>query len=341
MNVCPAPQNTRCPIPVAFFAPRMRSYENASSSHERLRRGVVLLFPQAGSDSGCRRRSAALPRGTTLRVGMWTLWHDRDLTLTPTGPKEFTLLQTCERCAAEVLHAPATIHAQKDGLNFSTAGKTVSSREIRLSGPVTLTAHGETVTLHDPVDHHRACRRARHRGHAAGRELCGARGRERERPGDSPESLKALAIVVRSFALHEAHGHADYDLCDSTHCQLLHWSGTASAEPRRTRPRWPRRARRCGSTDSALSLTSARIAAGARLRPTRFGRARNRFPICLRSPTATARRPARASGHREITRAELTAALAAHGLAQPGWQNLSVARRGASGRAVTLRLDAH
>ena len=35
--------------------------------------------------------------------------------------------------------------------------------------------------------------------------------------------MKALAIVVRSFALHEAHGHTDYDLCDSTHCQLLHW----------------------------------------------------------------------------------------------------------------------
>ena len=28
---------------------------------------------------------------------------------------------------------------------------------------------------------------------------------------DSRESLKALAIVVRSFALHETHGHADYD----------------------------------------------------------------------------------------------------------------------------------
>ena len=39
---------------------------------------------------------------------------------------------------------------------------------------------------------------------------------------DSAESMKALAIVVRSFALHEKHGHADYDLCDSTHCQLLH-----------------------------------------------------------------------------------------------------------------------
>ena len=42
----------------------------------------------------------------------------------------------------------------------------------------------------------------------------------------------------------------------------------------------------------------------------------------------------------EITLADLTAALAAHGLAAPGWQSLTVARRGESGRAVTLRLDA-
>ena len=41
----------------------------------------------------------------------------------------------------------------------------------------------------------------------------------------------------------------------------------------------------------------------------------------------------------ELTRAELTAALAARGLARPGWQSLTVARRGESGRAVTLRLD--
>src|ERR1039458_5650369 len=44
---------------------------------------------------------------------------------------------------------------------------------------------------------------------------------------DSAESLKALAVVVRSFALHESHGHADYDLCDSTHCQLLRWHSDA------------------------------------------------------------------------------------------------------------------
>ena len=289
----------------------------------------------------------------TLRVGMWTLWHDRDITLTPTGPKEFTLLQTCEHCPVEVLHAPAKIHAEKDGLNFSTAGKTVSSSEIRLSGPVTLSAHGETVTLHDPV-----AISAR-----AGvlvivvtlpvenyveRVVSSESG-----PGDSLESLKALAIVVRSFALHETHGHADYDLCDSTHCQLLHWSGNSV-----------RRAEAHAATLATAGETlwfhgqralayfgkdcGGRTASPDEIWPrAKPGSPRTGLrPWGDKPPPYLPSQPDRfctATGAREwasqISRAELTAALAAHGLAQPGWQNLAVARRGASGRAVTLQLD--
>src|SRR5208283_3903146 len=50
-----------------------------------------------------------------------------------------------------------------------------------------------------------------------------------------------------------------------------------------------------------------------------------------------------ASGAREwsanLSLADLTAALGAAGLARPGWTNLTVARRGESGRAVTLHID--
>jgi stage II sporulation protein D len=280
----------------------------------------------------------------TLRVGMWTLWHDHDITLTPSGPNEFTLLQTCERCPAEVLHAPAKIHAEKDGLNFSTANKTVpgktgSSNEIRLSGPVTLSAHGETVTLHDPV-----AITAR-----AGvliivvtlpvenyveRVVASESG-----PDDNPESLKALAIVVRSFALHETHGHADYDLCDSTHCQLLHWGGNSD--------------RRAAAHAATLATAGETLWFRGQRALAYFGKdcgGRTASPdeIWLRAKPLSylPSQPDRfctEKGAREwasqITHSDLTAALAAHGLAQPGWQNLTVARRGASGRAVTLQLD--
>ena len=275
----------------------------------------------------------------TLRVGMWTLWHDHDVTLTPTGPKEFTLLQTCDRCPVEVLHTPAKIHAEKDGVNFSRLGKTVSSSEVRLSGPITLSAHGETVTLHDPV-----AITARSGTLVIVVTLPVESYVERvvsseSGPDDGLESLKALAIVARSFALHEAHGHADYDVCDSTHCQLLHWSGvsvrrtTAHAATLATAGEtlWFHGQRAlayfgkdCGGRTASLDEIWPRAKPLPYLpsQPDRF---------CTTNGART--------WASQITRAELTAALAAHGLAQPGWQNLTVARRGPSGRAVTLQLD--
>ena len=276
---------------------------------------------------------------TTLRVGMWTLWHDRDVTLTPTGPKEFTLFETCERCPAEVLHAPAKIHAEKDALSFSTVGKTVSSSEIRLSGPVTLTAHGETVTLHDPVAI------TAHAGalvivvtlpveNYVERVVASESG-----PGDSSESLKTLAIVVRSFALHEAHGHADYDLCDSTHCQLLHWSGNGERHA-------AAHAATLATAGETLWFHGQRAFAyfgkdcgGRTASPDEIWPRAKPLPYLPSQPDRFCTENSAREWASEITRSDLTTALAAHGLAQPGWQNLTVARRGASGRAVTLQLD--
>jgi stage II sporulation protein D len=275
----------------------------------------------------------------TLRVGMWTLWHDHDMTLTPTGPKEFTLIETCERCPVEVLHAPAKIHAEKNGVILTTVGKTVPSSEVRLSGPVTLTAHGETVILHNPVAI------TAHEGvlvivvtlpveNYVERVVASESG-----PGDSPESLKALAIVVRSFALHEAHGHADYDLCDSTHCQLLHWSGNGDR-------RAAAHAATLATAGETLWFRGQRALAyfgkdcgGRTASPDEIWPHAKPLPYLPSQPD----RFCTTSGAREwasqITRADLTAALAAHGLARPGWQNLAVARRGPSGRAVALQLD--
>jgi stage II sporulation protein D len=242
------------------------------------------------------------------------------------------------------LHAPAKIHAEKDGLNFSTtgnavAGKTASSSEIRLSGPVTLSAHGETVTLHDPV-----AITAR-----AGvlvivvtlpvenyveRVVASESG-----PRDSPESLKALAVVVRSFALHEAHGHVDYDVCDSTHCQLLHWSGSGDR-------RGAAHAATLATAGETLWFHGQRALAyfgkdcgGRTASPDEIWPHAKPLPYLPSQPDRFCTSTGARAWASEITRAELTAALAAHGLAQPGWQNLTISRRGASGRAVVLQLD--
>ena len=288
----------------------------------------------------------------TLRVGMWTLWHDREVTLTPAANAS-TLFRTCERCAAAALRTPAMIRAEGDAVTFATAGKTAHLGGVWLSNAVTLTAHGETVTLHDPVAI------TAHAGtlvivvtlpveNYVERVVASESG-----PGDSPESLKALAIVVRSFALHEAHGHAEYDLCDSTHCQFLHWNGNGD--------------RRAGAHAATLATAGETLWFHGQRALAYFGKdcgGRTASPgeIWPRAKPGSPRTGLRpwgdkplpylpsqpdrfctATGAREwaseITRADLSAALAAHGLAQPGWQNLAVARRGASGRAVTLQLD--
>ena len=54
------------------------------------------------------------------------------------------------------------------------------------------------------------------------------------------------------------------------------------------------------------------------------------------APIPTAQSTARARGRARSASVDLTAALATAGLVRPGWNTLAVARRGESGRAVTL-----
>ena len=157
----------------------------------------------------------------TLRIGLWTLWHDKEITVSPTQEGSATF-RVCETCAASPLTRFMRIRA--NGVRLAIADNRKADAAW-LTGPVTLVAHGETLTLRNPL-----------RISARSGELVLAVTLPVEAyvervvasesgPADGPESLKALAVVVRTFALHQAHGHADYDLCDSTHCQILHWGG--------------------------------------------------------------------------------------------------------------------
>jgi stage II sporulation protein D len=275
----------------------------------------------------------------TLRVGMWTLWHDREVALTAADPDRKITLRTCAECAALSYTGKIVVRADGNALTLTAAGKTGNAPRIVLAEPVTLTAHSETVTLRDPV-----AISARKGVLVIAVTLPVESYVERvvaseSGAADSAESLKALAIVVRTFALHEAHGHTDYDLCDSTHCQLLHWGGngaraaTAHAETLATAGEtlWFHGARAlayfgkdCGGR------TASPIEIWPHARPVSY------------LPSQPDRFCAGAGGSEwasEITRADLAAALAAHGLAKPGWRNISVVRRGESGRAVTLKID--
>jgi stage II sporulation protein D len=270
---------------------------------------------------------------------MWTLWHDREVVLTPASPAEHTSLRSCESCSGGAFHAHVKVRAEGDAVTLTSDGKTAHLDGVWLTGSVTLTAHGETVTLQNPVT---ITARADVLSIVVTlpvesyveRVVASESG-----PADSTESLKALAIVVRSFALHESHGHADYDLCDSTHCQLLHWSGNrerlAAAH-----------AATLATAGETLWFHGQRALAyfgkdcgGRTASPAEIWPKAQPVPYLTSMPD----RYCTADGGREwaaeLTRAELTAAIAARGLARPGWQSLTVARRGESGRAVTLRID--
>jgi stage II sporulation protein D len=148
-----------------------------------------------------------------------------------------------------------------------------------------------------------------------------------------------LAIVVRTFALHEAHGHADYDLCDSTHCQLLHWAGNRE----RMEAAHAATLATAGETlwfhDRRALAYFNKDCGGRTASPTEIWPHAKPVPYLISQPDRYCTEDEGREWASELTRAELTAALAARGLARPGWQSLTVARRGESGRAVTLRLD--
>jgi stage II sporulation protein D len=132
-----------------------------------------------------------------------------------------------DACSSAPLKNSTQIRAFGNRVELAMKREAVS---LELAGSVTLTAHDESLTLHNSV------RISVRNGELVlavtlpvetyvERVVASESG-----PADSIESLKALAIVVRSFALHQKHGHADYDLCDSTHCQLLHWAGGSSRQ---------------------------------------------------------------------------------------------------------------
>ncbi|HVU49019.1 MAG TPA: SpoIID/LytB domain-containing protein [Terracidiphilus sp.] len=283
--------------------------------------------------------STPAPR-SFLRVGMWTLWHDREAALSPGNSARGFTVQTCETCARRTVIQPVSLHAVGNSVRLLVAGKTEDVKQIETGGVVTFAAHGERVTLSNavvitaragvlvfavrlPVESY------------VERVVASESG-----SGDSLESLKALAIVVRSYALHESHGHTDYNLCDSTHCQLLHWSGGAQARSAAAHAAtlataeetlWFHKQRALGyfhKDCGGRTATLDEIWPGAQpvaYLPSRVD------PYCV------------AHGGRqwstELTRTELTTVLAAHGLVRPGWRDLSIVQRGESGRAVTLRLD--
>lgn len=283
----------------------------------------------------------AAPQATraTLRVGMWTLWRDREVVVKPASAGRAVTLRTCEQCAMLSLRQPESIHAVGDQIALTGSGRKGTANRISIAGPVTLAAHGETVSLKFPISI-----TARNGVLLIAVTLPVESYVERvvaseSGQADSRDSLRALAIVVRTFALHENHGHSDYDLCDSTHCQLLHWGGVPGRQS-------AAHAATLATSGETLWFRGARALAyfnkdcgGHTASPVEIWPQAHAVPYLPSQQDRSCTTGGNREWASELTHAELSAALAAAGVVAPGWQHLSVARRGASGRAVTVRLD--
>lgn len=288
----------------------------------------------------CATADAAQPDlRSTLRVGVWTLWHDREVKLSPAGPEHSFRVYTCAGCASVNVTQPASIRAAGDALVLTEPRNSIRAERISIAAPVTLGAHGETLTLPWPV-----AVTARSGALVLAVTMPIESYVERvvaseSDAADSAVSLEALAVVVRTFALHQAHGHTDYDLCDSTHCQLVRWNAnttrlmTARAAALATagetlwfhgRPALAYFGKDCGGH----TASPAEIWPGA-----------HPLPYLPARPDSYCTRDGGHEWASEISFSDLTAALATHGLARPGWHGLIIAQRGPSGRAITLRAD--
>jgi stage II sporulation protein D len=282
-----------------------------------------------GMLAGCLAAQAAEPARTTLRVGVWSLWHDRELAVEPLGPA--STIRLCATCAAAPL-TEATVKAEPGGLGWRAGKLGKATEEIDLPEGARLRAHGETLALVYPV---------RLRCVQGALQIVATVPVERyvelavaaeSGAADSEESRKALAVVARSYALDRTVRHAGFDLCDSTHCQWVRWRVTPEAHQAALATAgaslWFKGVRmsavfhqNCGGRTAAASEIWPAS-------PAQQGMVSRADPYCQR--TGSADWTAQLSLH------DLTAALAAAGLAQPGWRTLRVAERTASGRTAAV-----
>lgn len=282
-------------------------------------------------------RASAAAR-STLRVGLWTLHQDREVAITPAAPAGNFTLRTCAGCADYRFRQPVQLRAVGNLLAASTS-RIQRASEIDIAAPVQLSAHGETLTLHYPVSIRASQGRLIFAVTLPVESYVARVVASESSPADSAASLQALAIVVRTFALHEPHGHAEYDVCDSTHCQLLRWQ----ANPARMQSAGSAALTTAGETlwfhgHPALAYFG-KDCAGHTASPADIWPAVRPLPYLPARPDFYCVRDGGHEWASEIAFADLTAALAVHGLVHPGWHTLVISRRGSSGRVVTLRAD--
>ena len=203
---------------------------------------AVLLVPLV------RAQEAARP----LTVELFSAHAVDAITFTPAGAQSW--MRACAACARTEVRAP--IHLTLNAGKLRTAAGT-SARPLKLEGTFRVQSDPYPGQIQSSglweVKASTRLKSDRNRLQillTMPSERYVAAALNGEAATDEPiESLKAMAVVMRTYALTNASRHAaeGFNLCDSTHCQALGWGRSGRGSKRRYSTL---REKRCGSGGS-------------------------------------------------------------------------------------------
>jgi stage II sporulation protein D len=303
-----------------------------------LKRALVLLVGCAvsfvsGTAEPQRARDAANTFPNIVRV---RLWHYRTISsLKVTADSGQAKVRKCSTCP-EMPLATTTLHVAASRIQI--VGDQISATELQLAGTYELTAAGVPplkadfpvviragdnkllVTATMPIDEY-----------IAG-VLAGETGNFK-----SEETLKAMAVIARTYALHFGARHAidGFDYCDSTHCQNVRLNEVT-----------PRLRKIVESTNGEVLWYDGEPAAtyyhancGGMTEDGRYilGNDEQRAPYLKQHSDTYCVRNGSSQWRSEVSTQELQRALSAEGIAVPGHlRSVSIAQRTPSGRVEFL-----
>ena len=271
----------------------------------------------------------ALAQQPDVRVRLLTLYRLSQVTITPAGPTTVVVNgKTTSLRNAITLKAEANSVTTGTGQvpqitlsgNFQITSEGVRSEHVLGAADISAREGLLRIVARLPVEDYIALAL---QGETAGNM--------------PPESLKAMAVAIRSYTTHfrDRHKNEGFDFCDTTHCQFLRMEATpavrAAVQQTSGQLLWDRGTplaayyhKACGGqTESASTVWPDQKSPALPAHDD---------PYCMRASH---------TWRTEISRADLTQALTNAGLHIPaGWSQIVISQRTPSGRARTLHLVA-
>jgi stage II sporulation protein D len=290
-------------------------------------------FPQRDTRTRTSKSQAGFPY--VARVRLWYLHPPTTLKLVADTGK--ARLRKCSGCA-EIALTALTLRAT--GSRIQIEGDKSSSQELLIAGVYQITAASSPVAKADfPIDvranegHLLVTASMPMDDYIAG-VLAGETGTFK-----SDETLKAMAVTARTYAMHFGSRHAldGFDFCDSTHCQALRLSDVTP----RLRKIVEGTAGEVLWSDGEPAATYYHANCGGTTEDGRFilGNDELRAPYLKQHSDTYCVRDGGSQWHSEVSKTDLQRALAAENVTVPGQlRSVAVLQRTPSGRVEFLTI---